>query len=98
MPSAPNLNKIKDSISNGFGVIKGQSEIFFEISKLKYKIHSEENSMEDLYKDMGKELYKIFKANKHIDDSLLDYCNTLKKIETRIKALEKELLKIDNKN
>lgn len=54
--------------------------------------------MEDLYKDMGKELYTIFKASKHIDDTLLDYCNTLKKIETRIKSLEKELHKIDNKN
>jgi len=98
MPSAPNLYKIKDSISNGFGVLSNKSEEFIEISKLKYKIHSEENSMEDLYKDMGKELYTIFKANKHIDDSLLDYCNTLKKIETRIKALEKELHKIDHKN
>ncbi|MBZ9689593.1 zinc ribbon domain-containing protein [Clostridium estertheticum] len=98
MPSAPNFNKIKDSISNGFGVISNKSEIFIEISKLKYKIHSEENSMEDLYKDMGKELYTLFKTNNHIDDSLLDYCNTLKKIETRIKALEKELHKIDNKN
>ncbi|MBU3146038.1 zinc ribbon domain-containing protein [Clostridium sp. CF012] len=98
MPSTPNFNKIKDSISNGFGVISNKSESFIEISKLKYKIHSEENSMEDLYKEMGKELYTIFKANKHIDGSILDYCNTLKKIETRIKALEKELHKIDNKN
>ena len=97
MPSSPNLNKIKDSISNGLEVISNKSEDFIEISKLKYKIHSEENSMEDLYKDMGKELYTIFKTNKHIDDSLLDYCNALKKIETRIKNLEKELHKIDNK-
>jgi len=98
MPLAPNFNKIKDSLSNGFEVISNKSDSFIEISKLKYKIHSEENSMEDLYKDMGKELYTIFKNNKHVDDSLLDYCNTLKKIETRIKALEKELHKIDNKN
>jgi predicted nucleic acid-binding Zn-ribbon protein len=98
MPSSPNFNKIKDSISNGFGVISNKSESFIEISKLKFRIRSEENSMEDLYKDIGKELYKLFKNNKHIDDSLLDYCTTLKKIETRIKALEKELHKIDNKN
>ena len=97
MPSAPNLYKIKDSISNGLEVISNKSEDFIEISKLKYKIHSEENSMEDLYKDMGKELYTIFKTNNHIDDSLLDYCNALKKIENRIKNLEKELYKIDNK-
>ena len=98
MPSSPNFNKIKDSISNGFVVIKGQSESFIEISRLKYKIHSEENSMEDLYRDMGKELYSIFKASNRVDDTLLDYCNTLKKIESRIKALEKELHKIDKKN
>jgi len=97
MPSAPNFYKIKDSISNSFGVLSNKSEEFIEISKLKYKINSEESSMEDLYRDMGKELYTIFKSNKHIDDSLLDYCNTLKKIETRIKNLQKELHKIGNK-
>lgn len=97
MPSSPNLNKIKDSISNGLEVISNKSEDFIEISKLKYKIHSEENSMEDLYKDMGKELYVIYKTNNYIDDSLLDYCNALKKIEDRIKNLEKKLHKIDNK-
>ncbi|GCD09253.1 hypothetical protein [Clostridium tagluense] len=97
MPSSHNLNKIKNSISNGFDVISNKSENLIEISKLKYKIHSEENSMDDLYKDMGKELYTIFKNDKHIDDSLIDYCNTLKKIETRIKTLQKELYKIDNK-
>ena len=58
----------------------------------KYKIRSEENIMEDLYKDIGKELYAIFKTSNHIDDSLLDYCNALKKIEHRIKNLEKELI------
>ncbi|MGH4122697.1 MAG: hypothetical protein ACREV6_07195 [Clostridium sp.] len=97
MHSSPKINKIKDSISNSFDIISNKSENLIEISKLKYKIHSQENSMEDLYKDMGKELYTIFKNNKHIDDSLIDYCNTLKKIETRIKTLEKELHKIDNK-
>ncbi|MBU3093029.1 zinc ribbon domain-containing protein [Clostridium sp. CM028] len=97
MPSAPNLDKIKDSISNSLDIISNKSEYFIEISKLKYKIHSEENSMEDLYKDIGKELYAIFKTNNHIDDSLLDYCKTLKKIEARIKNLEKKLNKIDNK-
>ena len=95
MPSAPNLNKIKNSISNGLEVISNKSENFIEISKLKYKIHSEENSMEELYKDMGKQLYAIFKNNNYVDDSLLDYCNALKKIEARIKSLEKKLLKID---
>lgn len=98
MPSAPNLNKIKNSISNGLEVISNKSENFIEISKLKYKIHSEENSMEELYKDMGKQLYAIFKNNNYVDDSLLDYCNALKKIEARIKSLEKKLLKIDNKD
>jgi len=49
--------KIKDSISNGLEIISNKSEDFIEISKLKYKIHSEENSMEELYKDMGKEMY-----------------------------------------
>ena len=96
MPSAPNLNKIKDSISNGLEVISTKSEYFIDISKLKYKIHSEENSMEDLYRDMGKELYTIFKTTNYINDSLIDYCNALKKIEKRIKTLEKELHKIDN--
>ncbi|MGH4138708.1 hypothetical protein [Clostridium sp.] len=97
MPSLPSLNKIKDSINNGLEVFSNKSEDFVEASKLKYKIHSQENSMEDLYKDMGKELYTIFKSNKHIDESLLDYCNTLKKIENRIKKLQKELYKTDNK-
>ena len=97
MPSVPNLDKIKDSISSGLEVISNKSEDLFEISKLKYKIHSEENSMEALYKDIGKELYSIFKTSNYIDDSLLDYCNALKKIETRIKKLEKELHKIDSK-
>lgn len=97
MPSAPNLNKIKDSISNGLGVMSNKSEYLIEMSKLKYKLHLEENSMDNLYKDIGKELYTIFKANNHIESSLLDYCNTLKKIENRIKKLEKELHKMDNK-
>lgn len=97
MPSAPNLNKIKDSLSNGLEVIANKSEDFIEISKIKYKIHSEENSMDDLYKDMGKELYTNFKANSYIDESLLDYCNALKKIENRIKSLEKKLHKTDDK-
>ncbi|MCB2294917.1 hypothetical protein LGK95_15625 [Clostridium algoriphilum] len=97
MPSAHNLNKIKDSISNGLEVISSKSEDFIEISRLKYKIHLEENSMEDLYKDIGKDLFKSFKTNNHIDHSLLDYCNTLNKIENRIKNLEKELDKINNK-
>lgn len=97
MPSIPDLSKIKVSISNGFEAITNKSEDFIETSKLKYKIHSEENSMEDLYKDMGKELYIMFKNNNHIDSSLLDYCNALKKIERRIKNLEKELHNTDNK-
>ena len=97
MPSLPSLNEIKNSISNGLEIISIKSENLVEVSKLKYKIHSQENSMEDLYKDMGKELYTIFKNNKHIDESLLDYCNTLKKIENRIKKLQKELHKADNK-
>ncbi|MGV8982170.1 hypothetical protein [Clostridium sp.] len=97
MPSLPNLNKIKNSLSNGLEVFSNKSENFVGASKLKYKIHSQENSMEDLYKDMGKELYTIFKTNKHIDESLLDYCNTLKKIENRIKKLQKELYKIDSR-
>lgn len=95
MPSLPSLNKIKDSISNGLEVFSNKSENFVETSRLKYKIHSEENSMDNLYKDIGKELYKIFKTNKHIDESLLDYCTTLKKIENRIKKLQKELYKTD---
>jgi hypothetical protein len=97
MPSAPNLYKIKNSISNGFEAISNKSEDFIETSRLKYKIHSEESSMEDLYKEMGKELYNSFKNNNHIDDSLLDYCTALKKIEKRIKNLEKELYKVDSK-
>ena len=97
MPSGPNLYKIKDSISNGLEVLSNKSEEFIEISKLKYKLHFEENSMEDLYRDLGKELYSIFKTNNHIDNSLLDYCNALKKIENRIKNLEKEINKA-NKN
>lgn len=97
MPSAPDFNKIKDSISNGLEKISNKSEDFLEISKTKYKIRSEENSMEDLYKDMGKELYTIFKASHYIDDALLDYCNALKKIENRIKNLEKKLHKTDDK-
>ena len=97
MPSLPSLNKIKDSISNGLEIISNKSENLVEVSKLKYKIHSEENSMDDLYKDMGKELYTIFKTNKHIDESLLDYCNTLRKIENRIKKLQKELYKTEDK-
>lgn len=97
MSSSPNLYKIKNSISNGFESISNKSENFIEVSRIKYKIHSEENSMEDLYKEMGRELYNSFKSNTHIDSSLLDYCNALKKIEKRIKGLEKELSKIDNK-
>jgi predicted nucleic acid-binding Zn-ribbon protein len=97
MPSMPDLSKIKVSLSNGFETISNKSEDFIEISKLKYKIHSEESSMEELYKDMGKELYIMFKRNNHIDSSLLDYCNALKKIEKRINNLEKELHKTDNK-
>ena len=97
MPSSPNLYKIKNSISNGFEALSNKSEEFIEISKLKYKIHSEEDSMEELYKDMGKELYNSYKNNNHIDSHLLDYCTALKKIEKRIKNLEKELYKTDNK-
>lgn len=97
MPSAPDFNKIKDSISNGLEKFSNKSEDFLEISKIKYKIRSEENSMEDLYKDMGRELYTIFKSSHYIDDSLLDYCNALKKIENRIKNLEKKLTKSDEK-
>lgn len=97
MTASPNLNKLKDSISNGLEIISNKSEDFIEISKIKYKIHSEESNMEDLYKDMGRELYTIFKTNHYIDDSLLDYCNALKKIEARIKNLEKKLHKPDNK-
>ncbi len=97
MTASPNLNKLKDSLSNGLEIISNKSEDFLEISKIKYKIHSEENSMDDLYKDIGKELYIIFKTNHHIDESLLNYCNALKKIETRIKNLEKKLHKPNNK-
>jgi predicted nucleic acid-binding Zn-ribbon protein len=97
MPSMPDLSKIKISISNGFETISNKSEDFIDISKLKYKIHSEESSMEELYKDMGRELYIMFKRNNHIESSLLDYCNALKKIEKRINNLEKELHKTDNK-
>ncbi|MCB2291500.1 hypothetical protein LGK97_17400 [Clostridium sp. CS001] len=97
MPSMPDLSKIKVSISNGFETISNKSEDFIETSKLKYKIHSEESSMDDLYKDIGKELYIMFKRNGHIDSSLLDYCNALKKIEKRISALEKEILNANNK-
>lgn len=97
MPASPNLYKIKDSISNGLELISNKSEDFIEMSKIKYKIHSEESNMEDLYKDMGRELYTIYKTNHYIDDSLLAYCNALKKIETRIKNLEKKLIKSDNK-
>jgi hypothetical protein len=97
MPSTPDLNKIKDSISNGFEKFSNKSEDFLETSKIKYKIRSEESSMEDLYKDMGRELYTIFKSSHYIDDSLLDYCNALKKIENRIKNLEKKLSKSDEK-
>lgn len=97
MPSGPNLYKIKDSISNGLEVLSNKSEEFIEVSKLKYKLHFEENSMEDLYRDLGKELYSIFKTNNHVDDSLLDYCNALKKIETRIKNLEKEITKANKR-
>ena len=98
MPSPPNLYKIKDSISNGLDIISSKSEDFIELSKLKYKIHSEENSMDDIYRDLGKELYTIFKNNNRIDDSLLDYCNALKKIEHRISNLEKELNKNNKKH
>jgi len=98
MPSAPNLNKIKDSISNGLESISNKSETFIEISKLKYKIHFEENSMEDLYRDIGKDLYKIYKGNTNqVDRSLLDYCSALSKIEKRMKSLVKELDKVSKK-
>ncbi|MBW9153432.1 hypothetical protein [Clostridium estertheticum] len=95
MPSGPNLYKIKDSISNGIEVLSNKSEDFIEISKLKYKLHSEENNMDNLYRDLGKELYSIFKNNNRIDSSLLDYCNALKKIENRIKHLDKEINKVN---
>ncbi len=95
MPSTPNLNKVKDSLSNSLEIITNKSEYFIEISKLKYKLHSEENSMKDIYTDMGKELYTIFKTNNHIDESLISYCNALKKIESRIKNLEKKLHKFN---
>ncbi|MBU3156263.1 hypothetical protein LL037_02415 [Clostridium estertheticum] len=95
MPSGPNLYKIKDSISNGLEVLSNKSEDFIEISKLKYKLHFEENNMDNLYRDLGKELYSIFKSNGRIDSSLLDYCNALKKIENRIKNLDKEINKVN---
>lgn len=97
MPSMIDLKKIKASLGNGFEAISNKSEDFIEVSKLKFKIHSEENKMEDLHNDIGREIYSMFKRGYHVDSSLLDYCNALKKIEKRIKNLEKELNSSYNK-
>ena len=89
--------KISKGIENTFETAVQKSEDFIEISKLNMKISSLEDTIEEIYIDIGKKIFKRFKSNKEVDKMYVDKCKEIIEIEKEIESIRKKVLKIKNR-
>ena len=90
-----NYMNIKDSIANGAEVIAKKSQDFIEISSLKLKIHSCENQIKDLYKEIGEKYYKLYSHGKDENSNLKKICKKIDELNTDISIINKKIKDIN---
>ncbi len=85
------LDKVKKVASDVAAVSSKQSKKFYSIAKLNLEVVEKQNSVKNLYKEVGFEVYKAYKENSNMRDAILPLLEKIDSIEERIAVLRKTI-------
>lgn len=90
---------IFDNIQKTILSLSDKAHKTLNTTKLDFKIKSYNKDIEDFYNKIGKLIYDCKKNNKQVNaDELNKMCNNIDKLKSKIKSLEKQILKIKNES
>lgn len=90
------LDKVKKVASDVAAVSSKQSKKLYSIAKLNLEVVEKQNSVKNLYKEVGFEVYKAYKENGNMRDAILPILEKIDAIEERIAILRKTIDDVKN--
>ena len=90
------LDKVKKVASDVAAVSSKQSKKLYSIAKLNLEVVEKQNSVKNLYKEVGFEVYKAYKENANMRDAILPLLEKIDSIEERIAFLRKTIDDVKN--
>ena len=90
------LDKVKKVASDVAAVSSKQSKKLYSIAKLNLEIVEKQNSVKNLYKEVGFEVYKAYKANSDVEQAAKEMLEKIDFLEDEIASLRKTIDEIKN--
>jgi len=90
------LDDIGKKISEAAQVAAKKSSELVEVTKLNISINTEEDRIQKLYEQIGKEIYEYFKSEEDVPEELKDVCSEIRAREATIKDIKDRILEIKN--
>ena len=79
------------TITKAAGDVSDKTGDFFEVTKLKGQISSEEKIISQAYAAIGEILYEEYEAGTVVSEEIAEICKDIDRHKKRIKVLEKDL-------
>ncbi|HOJ11288.1 MAG TPA: zinc ribbon domain-containing protein [Clostridiales bacterium] len=90
------FENIGKKVTEAAQVAAKKSGELVEVTKLNMNISSEEDRIQKLYEQIGREIYKYFTSEKDIPEELKDVCAEIRSREETIKGIKARILEIKN--
>ncbi len=93
------IDKVTRTAKKMYTGVCNKTESFSKETKLKFKIRTYKDDIEDIYQEIGKRVYEIYMItdSNEIDSKLLSECLKVSNLSLKISDLEKEILELKNK-
>lgn len=85
------LDKVKKVAADVAAVSSKQSKKLYSIAKLNLEIVEKQNSVKNLYKEIGFEAYRAYKANSNIEESVKGMLEKIDSLEEEAAVLRKTI-------
>ena len=85
------LDKVKKVASDVASVSSKQSKKLYSIAKLNLEIVEKQNSVKNIYKEVGFEAYKAYKQGENIAEAIQENLNKIDVLEDEIAVLRKNI-------
>ena len=90
------LEKVKKVASDVASVSSKQSKKLYSIAKLNLEVVEKQNSVKNLYKEVGYEAYKAFQGGEDVKEAILPLLEKIDSIEEKIAVVRKSIDDIKN--
>lgn len=90
------LDKVKKVATDVAAVSSKQSKKLYSIAKLNLEVVEKQNSVKNLYKEVGFEAYKAFQEGSDVKEAILPLLNRIDSIEEKIAIARKTIDDIKN--